>query len=549
MTNPLRDELKDKLIIGIDLGTTKSGVAVWSDAEGRPVMLRDENGDDTIPSIVAWDRDAKDWIVGKPAKAVLEERPWDVAYSVKRFIGRPFSDRAVAAGRANVTYALAGGSDDELLRDVVVRFGQEGAVHHSLDVPEISAKVLARLRRTAATALGLAIEEVKHAVITVPAYFDMRQRRATQLAGAIAGLEVEAILHEPTAAALAHGDDLLGPEERTILVYDMGGGTFDVSLLDVSRDDRGYQFFTRIIDGNTQLGGDDIDTAIAQALEREIEERTGQDIRPDDVLTRSRLRLAAERAKQQLTTASATSVSLHQLDLGSLAPFDVTIDVTRERMEACAAPTLERARGITERAVKQIAGLEWRDVHEVVLVGGQTQMPAIQRSVETFTGKKPRVSDRPQTAIALGAAVYAHMLSMGKTKFEQHALTNTIALALGVRLDDDSFRKLVDANVTVPHQSPELRVTTTRDDQTEIVVEVLQGRHDATRADDCVSLGVVRMEVPPAPKGQNPYGVRFDVAANGTMTVTVTDPRRNRSEPLVIGDKALVVYREKARDT
>ena len=549
MTNPIHDRLKGKLIIGIDLGTTKSGVAVFDEKAGRPVMLRDENGDDTIPLVVAWDRDAKDWIVGKPAKAVLEERPWDVAYSVKRFIGRPFSDRAVAAGRGTITYALAGGDDDELLRDVVVRFGQEGAVHHTLDVPEVSAKVLMRLRLTAAAALGLPLDDVKHAVVTVPAYFDMRQRKATQLAGQIAGLEVEAILHEPTAAALSHGDDLVAANERTILVYDLGGGTFDISLLDVSRDAHGYQFFTRLIDGNTLLGGDDIDAAIARLIEREVERTSGVGVRPDDALTRSRLRLAAERAKQELTSRPAATVRLSQLDLGSGAPFDFEIELTREQAETCAAPTLRRAREITERAVTRIAGLAWEEIHEVVLVGGQTLMPALQRDVEAFAGKKPRVSERPQTAIALGAAMYAHMLSAGSAGAEpSHVLTNTIALALGIRLADDSFRKIVDANVTVPHQSQEIGVMTTRDDQTEIVVEVLQGRHDATRADDCVSLGSIRMEVPPAPAGQNRYGVRFEVAGNGTMTVTVADPRRNRSEPLVIGDKALLVYREKPRE-
>lgn len=548
MTNPIRERLKGKRIIGIDLGTTKSGVAVFDEKVGRPVMLRDENGDDTIPSVVAWDRDAKDWIVGKRAKAVLEERPWDVAYSVKRFIGRPYSDRAVAAGRGTLTYALAGGDDEELLRDVVVRFGQDGAVHHTLDVPEISAKVLAQLRRTAAAALGVPLEEVTHAVVTVPAYFDMRQRKATQLAGQIAGLEVEAILHEPTAAALSHGDDLVGTDERTILVYDLGGGTFDISLLDVSRDAHGFQFFTRLIDGNTLLGGDDIDAAIARLLEREIERTSGLGVRPDDARTRSRLRLAAERAKQELTSRSSTMVQLPQVDLGSGAPFDVAVELTRDQVDASAAPTLRRAREITERAVTRIAGLDWNEIHEVVLVGGQTLMPAVQRDVEALTGRQPRVSERPQTAIALGAAMYAHMLTMGSAGAEpSHVLTNTIALALGIRLADDSFRKIVEANVTVPHQSPEIGVMTTRDDQTEIIVEVLQGRHDATRADDCVSLGSIRMEVPPAPAGQNRYGVRFEVAANGTMTVTVTDPRRNRSEPLVIGDKALLVYREQPR--
>jgi molecular chaperone DnaK len=538
------DDLKGQLIIGIDLGTTKSGVAVWDAAAGKPVMLRDENGDDIIPSVVAWDRDANDWVVGKPAKAILEQRPWDVAYSVKRFIGRSFSDRAVGSNRDNVTYGMTGGTGEDLRRDVIVRFGQEGAVHHELDIPQISAKVLARLRATAARALNRPLQDIKHAVVTVPAYFDMRQRMATQYAAELAGLEVRTILNEPTAAALSHGDDILSTEERTILVYDLGGGTFDISLLDVSRDEYGYQFFTRLIDGNTQLGGDDIDSAIAQMLAREIGRQTGEIVRPDDPRTRSRLRLAAERAKQALTAESATTVTLEDLDLGSRTPFTVSIDVSREEMEACAAPVVNRAREITERAVTRIADLKWGEIHEVVLVGGQTLMPSIQRDVAQFTGKNPRVSDRPQTAIALGAAVYAHMLSLGRAKFEQHALTNTIALALGVRMTNGAFKKIVHANATVPHRSAEEPVTTVRDDQTEIIVEVLQGREDATRAEDCVSLGTLRMAVPPAVAGQNRYDVRFDVDSNGIMTATVTDPQRRLSESLTIGDRTLSVFRE-----
>jgi molecular chaperone DnaK len=205
---------------------------------------------------------------------------------------------------------------------------------------------------------------------------------------------------------------------------------------------------------------------------------------------------------------------------------------------------VNRAREITERAVTRIADLNWGEIHEVVLVGGQTLMPSIQRDVAQFTGKNPRVSDRPQTAIALGAAVYAHMLSLGRAKFEQHALTNTIALALGVRMTNGAFKKIVHANATVPHRSAEEPVTTVRDDQTEIIVEVLQGREDATRAEDCVSLGTLRMAVPPAVAGQNRYDVRFDVDSNGIMTATVTDPQRRLSESLTIGDRTLSVFRE-----
>ena len=538
------EQLEGKLIIGIDLGTTKSGVAVWDEAQGKAVLVADENGDDIIPSVVAWDRDANDWLVGKPAKALLAERPWDVAFSVKRFIGRAFSDRAVSAERANVTYGLVGGAGSgELLSDVVVQFGRDAAGQQQLDVPAISAKVLGQLRRTAAAALGRPLEEVVHAVVTVPAYFNLLQRKATVRAGELAGLHVVDILNEPTAAALAHGDLLLKHGQRRVLVYDLGGGTFDISLLDVTSDPIGYLFDTVLIDGNTHLGGDDIDMAVSRHIAAEIERRYGHPVRSDDVLTRARIRLAAERAKILLTEADRTTIALERLELGSATPFDVSIELTREQLDACAASVLQRASSITERAIRTIAGLDWSQVDEIVLVGGQTRMPAVQRSVAELTGKTPIVSERPQTAVALGAATYGHILSRGREKFQQNALTNVIALALGIRTNEDTFRKIVDANAAVPHKSREFPVTTLRDDQTEIEVEVFQGPADATTVDQCIRLSSVRMEVPPAPARQFRYDVSFEVQSDGTVRVTVTDPRRRRSESLDIGERDIVVYK------
>jgi molecular chaperone DnaK len=548
-----QESLKDKLIIGIDLGTTKSVVSVWSAEQGSVVILPDDEGYEVTPSVVGWDRMHGAWLVGHAAKDLALHNPSDVVYSIKRYIGRWFNDRAVLYGRQDLTYNLVSGGGTDPLRDVLVDFGVSDDRPLQLTAPEISSQVLYKLRQNAARALELPLDALKYAVITVPAYFNVLQRRATIEAGRLAGLEVVDILNEPTAAALAYSSyapDLLGPEEKRILVFDLGGGTFDISLLEAERDEIGYVFYTRVVDGDTRLGGDDIDISVARWLANQIEKQHGYPVRADDYLTRVRLRQKAEEAKIALTTQDVVTIDLPALDLGSRSPFDVHVKFDRDQLERCAADVLERTRAITKRAVQDVAELAWDQIDEIILVGGQTLMPAVQREVEMLTKHKPRVLEKPHLAVALGAGEYAHILSLGKERFEENALINVIALPLGIREDDNTFKRLVDANVTVPHTSKPYYATTTVDNQTLISVEVLQGPRDAKVAEQCISLGQIDMEVPPAPAHTPKFEVVFDVKSDGTMRVIVTDTRRKRPpEILDIMETKALAWRDQAQET
>jgi molecular chaperone DnaK len=524
----MSDDLKDKLIIGIDLGTTKSAVSVWDQKSGRLQILNNAQGKDLTPSVVAWDRARSQWVVGEEAKKFFERRPSDVVYSIKRFIGRWFTDPEVIKNYRRMTYNLVSGGGRNQLEDVFVDFGQDASSPPRQSAPQISAHVLKSLRATAANALELPLESVKYAVITVPAYFNVLQRKATIRAGEEAGLTVVDILNEPTAAALSY-NDVLGPEEKRILVYDLGGGTFDISLIEAKSDKDGYMFDTQIVDGDTQLGGDDIDARLVDWLKQEIHTRYGVAVSNDDAITHAQLRLAAERAKIELGQQETTTINLI-LDLGSRAAFDASIEVTRDELNHCAEPVITRAREIAVRAVTQIAGLTWDDIDEVLLVGGQTLMPAVQQDVENFTGMKPHVSERPQRAIALGAGEYGRILNLGEEKFHQNTLIDVIALPIGVRQGENDFHQLVKANVAVPHTSEPHFVTNAKDNQTEIRVEVLQGPRDATLADQCVPLGALEMDILPGPARSHKFGIVLDVKSNGTMKVIVTDKHSGRSE-------------------
>jgi molecular chaperone DnaK len=534
------DTLQGKLIIGIDLGTTKSAVSVWDETQGRVVMLPNSSGKEWTPSLVGWDRAGSRWLVGDEAKSLFKQRPSDVVYSIKRFIGRWFTDPEVIKNYRKMTYNLVTGGGKEQLEDIVVDFGQDLSAPPRQSAPEISARVLKSLRQDAAAALKLPLEEVKYAVITVPAYFNVLQRKATARAGRMAGLEVVDILNEPTAAALSY-NDRLRPEEKRILVYDLGGGTFDISLIEAQRDDDGYIFYTRIVDGDTHLGGDDIDARLVEWIKNEILQRYQETVRGDDDIANTQLRLAAERAKVQLGQLERVPLAV-TLDLGRRAPFLAEIEITRAVLNECATEVISRARQITERAVKQIAGLNWDDIDEVLLVGGQTLMPAIQQDVENLTGSNPHVSERPQLAIALGAGEYAHILSLGEEKFHQNTLINVIALPLGVRERENDFVPLVKANVAVPHTSQPYFATNPEDNQTSIRVEVLQGSRDATRADQCVPLGALEMAVLPRPARSHKFEIVLDVKSDGTMKVIVTDKHSNRSETQDIVETKTVRY-------
>jgi molecular chaperone DnaK len=535
--------LQDELIIGIDLGTTKSAVSIWDKDTGRLKILENSAGHDLTPSLVAWDRDNKKWVVGEPAKAFFDLRPSDVVYSIKRFIGRWFTDPEVQKSYRRMTYNLVSGGGRNQLEDVLVDFGQEEASPERQPAPQISAQVLKSLRADAAKALQIPLEKVKYAVITVPAYFNVLQRKATIQAGRDAGLEVVDILNEPTAAALSY-NEVLGPEEKRILVYDLGGGTFDISLIEAKRDRDGYIFYTQLVDGDTQLGGDDIDARLVDWLKAEIKQRYDATVDSDDAITQAHLRLAAERAKVQLGKDETYTIEL-DLDLGSRAPFKASIEVSRETLNQCAAPVIARARDITVHAVTEIAGLTWNDIDEVLLVGGQTLMPAIQKDVEQFSGKKPHVSERPQRAIALGAGEYARVLSQGEEKFSQNALINVIALPIGVRQGENEFHHLVKANVAIPHASEPHFVTNPKENQTQIRVEVLQGTRGATVADQCVQLGALEMEILPGPARSHKFEIVLDVKSDGTMKVIVTDKHSGKSETKDIVETKTVRFGQK----
>jgi len=532
-----QDSSQSKLIIGIDLGTTYSGIAMWHNQRQQVRMLEDGDGYPLTPSVVGWDRLKGNWVVGRPAKALGREHPEDVAYSIKRYIGRWFTDTNVLYGRQDLTYNLVSGGGKDQLNDVIVDFGtdENGEVLH-LTAPQISAKVLIKLRQDAARSLGTALEKIKSAVITVPAYFNVLQRKATIAAGQEAGLDEIHILNEPTAAALAYSYATLGTKEHRILVYDLGGGTFDISLLEVSQDEVGYVLQTVVIDGDTRLGGDDIDISVAHWLASEIERRYGHSVLLEDHALHERLRRAAEQAKIDLSTLEKdrVMVELPALSLRNRTPFDVRIELNRTQLEECAANVIQRTRYITQRAIEEVAGLKWDEIDEVILVGGQTLMPAIQREVEALTGHKPRASDRPQLAVALGAAEYAHILSHGLEIMTEKTLINVIALPLGILLEDNTFEVLVPANKTVPHMSDPFFVTPKEENQNVIHVHVLQGTRNTTHSDEYVVLDTIKMKVLPTPFPKPKFEIVFHVQSDGTVKVIVTDTLLRRQETLDI---------------
>ena len=537
------DSLKDQLIIGIDLGTTKSAVSIWDQKQGQLQILKNSLGHDLTPSVVAWDREKSQWIVGEKAKNFYKRRPSDVVYSIKRFIGRWFTDPEVIKNYRRMTYNLVSGGGLNQLEDIFVDFGLAETSPPRQSAPKISAQILKSLRESAAKALELPLESLKYAVITVPAYFNVLQRKATIQAGQEAGLIVVDILNEPTAAALSY-NEVLGPEEKRILVYDLGGGTFDISLIEAKSDKDGYMFYTQMVDGDTHLGGDDIDARLVEWLKQEIKARYGVPVQSDDAITHSQLRLAAERAKIQLGQNEACTIDL-TLDLGSRTPFDAAIEVNRDVLNRCAEPVIARAREITVRAVTEIAGLTWDDIDEVLLVGGQTLMPAVQQDVERFSGKKPHVSARPQRAIALGAGEYGRILNQGEEKFHQNTLIDVIALPIGVRQRENDFYQLVKANVAIPTSSEPHLVTNPKENQSQIRVEVLQGSRDATLADQCVPLGSLEMDILPGPARSHKFEIILDVKSDGTMKVIVTDKRSGRTETKDIVEAKTVRFGQK----
>lgn len=529
--NNQSDTLKGKLIFGIDLGTTNSGISIWSDEQQKVEIIKDKDGYSLTPSVVGWERARQQWVIGHEAVNLSKQYPSDVVYSIKRYIGRTFNDPNISQDRSRLAYKLVPVINQDELSKVAVDFGDNNGSLLQVPAPEISAKILDKLRQDAALKLDLPITEIKSAVITVPAYFNVLQREATKEAGKKAGFEDVKILNEPTAAALSFRHTVLQKYQKChILVYDLGGGTFDVSLLEFERDQDGYAFFTKAVDGDTRLGGDDIDLSIVEYLVKELETCYGYRVHQNNHITRDYLRQKAQAAKIQLSTDEVVVIDLPSQDFRNSLPSGAKIELTRTQLEVCAEKVIKRTLEITERAVKS-KNLTWKDIDEVILVGWQTLMPAVERRVQELTGIKPHISQDPELAVALGAGEYAHILNLGEEKLQENFLADVIALPLGIRLAGDKFDVLVEANAPLPYTSRKWPVTTTEDNQQLIRVEVLQGWREVTKASECVVLGSLEMNVLAAvAKGIPKFDVTLAVQDDGTMYVTVTDALTGKTE-------------------
>jgi molecular chaperone DnaK len=530
-----------KTIFGIDLGTTKSGLAIYRPSSGKVEMVRDAAGNSTIPSMVAWDREHERWLVGHEAKAFAREHPQAAARSIKRYIGRLFTDATVAELLSERAFTVESGAEKRQIEDIFVNFGTNRAGDTiRLSAPEVSAKVLARLRQTLLEDEEFknhTPDDLKYAVITVPAYFNAWQREATKLAGRFAGLEVVDIINEPTASALAYHKYVLEMDKTLrIMVYDLGGGTFDVSILQASRDADGFSFDTEVVDGNTRLGGDDIDKRITDWLVGQIEQERDCRIAADDYLSRERLRQAGEAAKILLSQPDTltTTVRVDELAPGGCEPFGIAVDLTREKLEECAQPTINETRDICNRAVYKLLNKTWADIDAVVLVGGPTQMPLLRREIAKFSSREPFALPKeegvagPQEAVALGAGEYAHTLSLGGRHFQERALQHVVALPVGIHIYEpaERFEKLIRANSPLPVEGKHV-VTTTKDGQTYINVDVLQGKEAET--DDpkqCHFITTVHVpNLAPERKGYYLFEVTVKVQEDGTLGIAVKNLR------------------------
>lgn len=500
-------------IIGIDLGTTNSCVAIMEGGKAR--VIENSEGDRTTPSIVAYTKDGE-ILVGASAKRQAVTNPKNTFYAVKRLIGRKFTDGEVQKDLDHVPYGIIAHDNGDAW--------VQTADGKKLAPQEISAQVLEKMKKTAEDFLG---EKVTEAVITVPAYFNDSQRQATKDAGKIAGLDVKRIINEPTAAALAYGLDKGEGKDRKIVVYDLGGGTFDVSVIEIANVDGEKQFEVLATNGDTFLGGEDFDKRVIDYLVEEFQKDQGIDLRKDP-LALQRLKDAAERAKIELSSSQQTEVNLPYITADATGPKHLNIKLTRAKLEALVEDLISKSIAPCKTALSD-AGLRASEIDEVILVGGQTRMPKVQAAVAEFFGKEPRKDVNPDEAVAIGAAIQGGVLA-GDVK--DVLLLDVTPLSLGIETLGGVMTKIIEKNTTIPTKASQT-FSTAEDNQSAVTVHVLQGEREQARYNK--SLAKFDLSgIEPAPRGLPQIEVSFDIDANGILHVSAKDKKTGKEQKVEI---------------
>lgn len=498
-------------IIGIDLGTTNSCVAVMEG--GKPRVIENAEGTRTTPSIIAYQDDGE-ILTGAPAKRQAVTNPKNTLFAVKRLIGRRFDEKEVQKDMDLMPYTIAKADNGDAWVEVL---------NKKMAPPQISAEVLRKMKKTAEDYLG---EEVTEAVITVPAYFNDSQRQATKDAGRIAGLEVKRIINEPTAAALAFGLDKQ-EGDRKIAVYDLGGGTFDVSIIEISSVDGEHQFEVLSTNGDTFLGGEDFDNRLIDFLADEFKKENSIDLRTD-LLAKQRLKEAAEKAKIELSSSQQTEVNLPYITADASGPKHLVVKITRAKFESMVEDLIERTIEPCRVALKD-AGLGTSDIGDVILVGGQTRMPKVQEKVKEIFGKEPRKDVNPDEAVAVGAAIQGGVLQ-GDVK--DVLLLDVTPLSLGIETLGGVMTKLIKKNTTIPTKASQV-FSTAEDNQNAVTIHVLQGEREMSSGNK--SLGQFNLsDIPPAPRGMPQIEVTFDIDANGILHVSAKDKATGKENKITI---------------